>query len=414
MQFSRKSPRLDRRTLLAGLLSLSAGAPLSPAQADDFQAFVQALWPQAEAAGVSRETFERATADLTPDPGVVVKPKVQSEFTVSIPTYVGAAVTKARVEQGRALAKELAPVLRDVEKRYGVPGEVPLAVLAIESNFGAGTGGSDVLRVLATLAWKGHLTEKLKEEFVAALLMLQDGFPRSKLRGSWAGAMGMPQFLPSTYRKFAVRYAGDGTPDIWGSRQDAIASIASFLAGSGWVSGLSWGYETLVPETFDFANFDMDFAKFRSLGFTRPAGAALPASGAASLYLPTGAAGSGVFAHRQLGGRASIQYFGRLCAGGGRVGRPHRRPRHALKALAEGHAARHGGYRQNAAGAGAEGLLPRRAGRKAWPRHAQRHPRLAAQRGRLAGGRICDARGAGEASRRTMRATAIASARLRA
>ena len=291
MQFSRKSPRLDRRALLAGLLSLGAGAPLAPAQADDFQAFVQGLWPQAEAAGVSRETFERATADLTPDPGVVVKPKVQSEFTVSIPTYVGAAVTKARVEQGRALAKELAPVLRDVEKRYGVPGEVPLAILAIESNFGAGTGGSDVLRVLATLAWKGHLTEKLKEEFVAALLMLQDGFPRSKLRGSWAGAMGMPQFLPSTYRKFAVRYGGEGTPDIWGSRQDAIASIASFLAGYGWVSGLSWGYETLVPENFDYANFDMDFAKFRSLGFTRPAGAALPASGAASLYLPTGAAG---------------------------------------------------------------------------------------------------------------------------
>lgn len=291
MQFSSKSPRLDRRALLAGLLSLGAGAPLAPAQADDFQAFVQGLWPQAEAAGVSRETFERATADLTPDPGVVVKPKVQSEFTVSIPTYVGGAATKARVEQGRALAKELAPVLRDVEKRYGVPGEVPLAILAIESNFGAGTGGSDVLRVLATLAWKGHLTEKLKEEFVAALLMLQDGFPRSKLRGSWAGAMGMPQFLPSTYRKFAVRYAGEGTPDIWGSRQDAIASIASFLAGYGWVSALSWGYETLVPDNFDYANFDMDFAKFRSLGFTRPGAAELPASGAASLYLPTGAAG---------------------------------------------------------------------------------------------------------------------------
>ncbi len=291
MQFSRKSPGLDRRALLAGLWCLGASAPFAPAQADDFQAFVQGLWPQAEAAGVSRETFERATADLTPDPGVVVKPKVQSEFTVSIPTYVGAAATKARVERGRALAKELAPVLRDVEKRYGVPGEVPLAILAIESNFGAGTGGSDVLRVLATLAWKGHLTEKLKEEFVAALLMLQEGFPRSKLRGSWAGAMGMPQFLPSTYRKFAVRYGGEGTPDIWGSRQDAIASIASFLAGYGWVSGLSWGYETLVPENFDYANFDMDFANFRSLGFTRPEGAPLPASGAASLYLPAGAAG---------------------------------------------------------------------------------------------------------------------------
>jgi peptidoglycan lytic transglycosylase B len=291
MQFSSNRLRLDRRALLVGLLSLGAAGRPSLARAEDFQAFVQGLWPQAEAAGVSRETFERATADLAPDPGVVVKPKVQAEFTVSIPTYVGGAVTKARVERGRSLAKELAPVLHDVVKRFGVPGEVPLAILAIESNFGTATGGSDVLRVLATLAWKGHLTEKLKEEFVAALLMLQDGFPRSRLRGSWAGAMGMPQFLPSAYRKFAVRYSGEGTPDIWGSRQDALASIASFLSGSGWVSGLSWGYEALVPENFDYANFDMDFAKFRSLGFTRADGGALPASGAASLYLPTGAAG---------------------------------------------------------------------------------------------------------------------------
>ena len=291
MQFSSNRLRLDRRALLAGLLSLGAAGRPVLAQAEDFQAFVQSLWPQAEAAGVSRETFERATAELTPDPGVVVKPKVQSEFTVSIPTYVGGAVTKARVERGRSLKSELSPVLHDVEKRFGVPGEVPLAILAIESNFGTATGGSDVLRVLATLAWKGHLTEKLKEEFVAALLMLQDGFPRSRLRGSWAGAMGMPQFLPSTYRKFAVRYAGEGTPDIWGSRSDALASIASFLSGSGWVSGLSWGYETRVPENFDYATFDMDFAKFRSLGFARADGGALPASGAASLYLPTGAAG---------------------------------------------------------------------------------------------------------------------------
>ncbi len=291
MQFSSNSLRLDRRALLVGLLSLGAAGRRALAQAEDFQAFVQGLWPQAEAAGVSRETFERATAELAPDPGVVVKPKVQAEFTVSIPTYVAGAATKARVERGRSLVKELAPVLHDVEKRFGVPGEVPLAILAIESNFGTATGGSDVLRVLATLAWKGHLTEKLKEEFVAALLMLQNGFPRSRLRGSWAGAMGMPQFLPSTYRKFAVRYSGEGTPDIWGSRQDAFASIASFLSGSGWVSGLSWGYETLVPENFDYAHFDLDFAKFRSLGFTRADGGALPASGAASLYLPTGAAG---------------------------------------------------------------------------------------------------------------------------
>ncbi|ARN82052.1 lytic murein transglycosylase [Methylocystis bryophila] len=291
MQFLGNALQLDRRALLASFLYFGAAGRPALAQAEDFQAFLRSLWPQAEAAGVSRETFDGATAALTPDPGVVVKPKVQSEFTVSIPTYVAGAVTKARVERGRTLAKELSPVLHEVETRFEVPGEVPLAILAIESNFGTATGGSDVLRVLATLAWKGHLTEKLREEFVAALLMLQDGFPRAKLRGSWAGAMGMPQFLPSTYRKFAVRYTGEGPADIWSSRQDAIASIASFLHGSGWVAGLSWGYETRVPENFDYANFDLDFAKFRSLGFARPDGGALPASGAASLYLPTGAAG---------------------------------------------------------------------------------------------------------------------------
>lgn len=291
MQFLGNAPKLDRRALLAGFLWFGAAGRPARAQAEDFQAFVQSLWPQAEAAGVSRETFDGATAALAPDPGVVVKPKAQSEFTVAIPTYVAGAVTKARVERGRALSKELSPVLHEVATRFDVPGEIPLGILAIESNFGTATGGSDVLRVLATLAWKGHLTEKLREEFVAALLMLQDGFPRARLRGSWAGAMGMPQFLPSTYRKFAVRYKGEGAADIWSSRQDAIASIASFLHGSGWVPGLSWGYETRVPENFDYANFDMDFARFRSLGFTRSDGGALPASGAASLYLPTGAAG---------------------------------------------------------------------------------------------------------------------------
>ena len=318
MQFSRKSPRLDRRTLLAGLLSLGAGAPLAPAQADDFQAFVQALWPQAEAAGVSRETFERATADLTPDPGVVVKPKVQSEFTVSIPTYVGAAVTKARVEQGRALAKELAPVLRDVEKRYGVPGEVPLAILAIESNFGAGTGGSDVLRVLATLAWKGHLTEKLKEEFGAALLMLQDGFPRSKLRGSWAGAMGMPQFLPSTYRKFAVRYAGEGTPTSGAppGRDRLHRELPCWLRlGFGPLLGLR-NAGAGEPRLCEFRH---GFREVSQPGIYASGGGRVAGERRGEPYLPTGAAGAGVFAHRQLGSRASIQYFRRLCAGGAGV-----------------------------------------------------------------------------------------------
>ena len=293
MQISGKSDpslRLDRRALLRACLSLPclvAGA----AFADDFTAFVQSLWPAAQAAGVSRETFDAATKGLTLEPGVLSKPQTQAEFTVSIPAYVAGAATNGRVARGRALAAELVHMLRELERRYGVPGEILLAILGIESNFGTATGGADVLRVLATLAFKGHMTQKLSEEFAVALLLLQEGVPRHRLKGSWAGAMGMPQFMPSAYQKYAVSFAEGAAPDIWTSQPDALASIASFLKQSGWSAELPWGVEARIPEGFDFAAFDMDFAQFARLGFTSARGGALPAQGAASLYLPTGAAG---------------------------------------------------------------------------------------------------------------------------
>jgi membrane-bound lytic murein transglycosylase B len=291
MQEISKPARVDRRALLSGLLAALAVSPGVRAQSQSFQEFIQSLWPAAQAAGVSRETFDKATADLSPDPGVLVKPKAQSEFVVAIQTYLAGAVTKVRIARGRALAAELAPVLAGARSRTGVPGEMALAIMAVESNYGTATGGSDVLRVLATLAWKGHMAEKLSEEFVAALVMLERGTPRGRLRGSWAGAMGMPQFMPSAYLKHALAASGDGAADIWTSRADTIYSIASFLSNSGWNAALPWGVEVTLPAGYDFANFDMDFAQFRALGFAQANGAALPASGAASLYLPAGAEG---------------------------------------------------------------------------------------------------------------------------
>ena len=198
---------------------------------------------------------------------------------------------RVRVARGRALAGELTHMLRQIEQRDGVPGEILVAILAVESNFGTATGGADVLRVLATLAWKGHMTQKLSDEYVAGLVLLQQGIPRHRLRGSWAGAMGMPQFMPSAYLKFATSFAGDAAPDIWTSQPDALASIASFLHKSGWNPALPWGVETRLPQGFDFAAFDMDFSQFRALGFTAANGEALPAQGAASLYMPAGATG---------------------------------------------------------------------------------------------------------------------------
>jgi membrane-bound lytic murein transglycosylase B len=261
-------------------------------QEPGFFQFLQSLWPAAQSAGVSRELFDEAVSGLTPDPGVLAKPRRQAEFTISIPAYIAGAVTNGRIARGRAVAADLVGPLKRIEARSGVPTEILVAVLGVESNFGTGTGGADVLRVLATLAWKGARREIFADEFIAALVMMQKGFAsRARLRGSWAGAMGQPQFLPSAYLKFAESYSGDAAPDIWTSRADSLASIGNFLARSGWASTLPWGVEVTIPQRFDYAHFDLDFSQWRALDFVRSDGAALPANGAASLYLPAGASG---------------------------------------------------------------------------------------------------------------------------
>lgn len=285
---------IDRRRMLRGSARAFAGLALAggPASADTFEAFLQGLWPSAQSAGVSRETFDAAIAGLAPDPSVLAKPRAQAEFTISIPAYLAGAVTNSRVARGRAVAAELAGPLGRAQARHGVPSEIIVAILGVESNFGTAAGGADALRVLATLAWKGHRAETFVDEFIAALVMLQKGYAtRAQLRGSWAGAMGQPQFMPSAYLKYAESNDGAGAPDIWRSRGDSVASIANFLAKSGWVAGLPAVVEVRLPEGFDYAAFDLDFARWRQLGVARADGGALPSSGAASLYLPAGAGG---------------------------------------------------------------------------------------------------------------------------
>ncbi|MFO1102872.1 MAG: lytic murein transglycosylase [Methylocystis sp.] len=285
---------IDRRRMLGGFTRAFVAVWIARdcAQADTFEAFLQSLWPSAQAAGVSRETFDAAIAGLTPDPSVSAKPRAQAEFIVSIPAYLGGAVTNGRVSRGRAVAAELAGPLGRAQARHGVPSEIIVAILGVESNFGTAAGGADALRVLATLAWQGHRAETFIDEIVAALVMLEKGYAnRAQLRGSWAGAMGQPQFMPSAYLKFAESDEGGGAPDIWRSRADSVASIANFLAKSGWVAGLPAVIEVRLPEGFDYAAFDLDFARWRQIGVKRADGGALPASGAASLYLPAGASG---------------------------------------------------------------------------------------------------------------------------
>ena len=276
--------------LLVCLLAFATPARAASGDAA-FDAFVASAWPPAQAAGVSRETFARETAGLTPDPAIKAQPAKQGEFSLAMHSYIAQVVNARKVSIGRSRALSLSDTLANIEQRYGVPSEICLAIWGIESGYGPTQGGHDILRSVATLAVRKHRADFYRDEFVAALVLLQNGMPRENLTGSWAGAMGQPQFTPSSYLKFAVAYSGGGQADIWNSSADALASIANFLKGSGWNPAVPAVMEVTVPQDFDWKPVDLDLAQWRRLGFARADGEALPASGAASLFLPEGAAG---------------------------------------------------------------------------------------------------------------------------
>lgn len=281
------------RIVALAFVALLAALPARAQSGDaEFDAFVASTWPPAKAAGVSRETFARATAGLTPDPAIHARPAKQGEFSLPVHDYLAQVVTSARVTLGRSKAAGLAAQLAQIEQRFGVPAQICVAIWGVESAFGGGAGNSYVLRSFATLAARQHRADAFRDEFVAALVMLEKGYARREnLVGSWAGGMGQPQFLPSSYLKYAVAHAGDAPADIWRSAPDALASIANFLRESGWNPAVPALMEVIAPENFDWKPVDLDLSQWRRLGFRRADGKPLPASGAASLFLPEGAEG---------------------------------------------------------------------------------------------------------------------------
>jgi lytic murein transglycosylase len=231
-------------------------------------------------------------ADLAPDPSLIGMGARQSEFERTIKAYIDDAVSASRVLRGSEAAKRWSAQLRAVQRRYGVPQEIVVAVWGMETDFGRGMGDRDVIRSLATLAFARPDGESFRDECVAALVMLEKGdVTRARLRGSWAGAMGHPQFLPSAYLRYAVSYGGGGAPDIWTSVPDSLASIAHFLREQGWKPGHPWGFEVIVPASFDWRSLTGPFAGFAAKGFRKADGRPLPVSGDATLYLPAGARG---------------------------------------------------------------------------------------------------------------------------
>ena len=225
-----------------------------------FDAFLRSLAPQAQSLGVTPATFAAATRGLTPDltlPDLVIprrphKPGGQPEFVLTPGDYLKESRLAGLARHGRRLAVTHRATLARIEREIGVPGDVVLAIWGRETDFGRYRVQHDAIRVLATQAYLGRRKDQFREEFLLALKMLQEGHvKRADMRSSWAGAMGLTQFLPGDFYKYAVDFDGDGRRNIWTSVPDALASAARQLAGKGWRRGAPWAIEVKTPNDFD-------------------------------------------------------------------------------------------------------------------------------------------------------------------
>ncbi len=280
------------------VLALGSGNALGN-PADSFAAFLAALWPDAAAKGITRATFAAAFAGVTPDPGVMAAMRREPEYGKPFAAYLAGLVSPSRIAVGLRKSAQWADTLTAVEQKFGVDKTIFVSIWGVESSFGEAPQRWDVFRSLATLAQARFQHPYFRDELLSALKILQDAhIPRQQFVGSWAGAMGQSQFMPSSFLTYAVDFDGDGRPDIWRSVPDVLASIANYLRQSGWRPGLPWGFEVLLPPGFDYSKKSRGtFADFARRGLKRADGGALPdagtaeAAGTAILFFPSGAAG---------------------------------------------------------------------------------------------------------------------------
>lgn len=254
------------RSLTMLLLALAIASDLVLAAADGaepdpvFRTCLDGLAEPARKAGIDPEAFRRFTAQLEPDPSVLELLDAQPEFTTPIWDYLAAMVDQQRIDDGRAKLVEHADLLRRVEREYGVDPATVVAVWGVESDYGRITGKRPLLRSLSTLACAGRRQAFFRSELFAVLKLLQDGdLVDPEITGSWAGAFGQTQFMPSTYQRIAVDFDGDGRRDLVDSVPDALASTANYLKRAGWRTGHGWGFEVRLP-----AGFDLDRAGRRN------------------------------------------------------------------------------------------------------------------------------------------------------
>jgi len=304
-----------RRLVLAGVCGVAAGCTVSaspsaepprPGAAEatngveaaaargDFEQFLDGVRAEARRAGVSPATLQRAFAGLQPNQRVIELDRRQPEFTITWEQYRDQRLSPARIEAGRRAFAENRALLQAIEARFGVSPRAVVAIWGLETNYGGVTGSFNVVEALATLAWEGRRASFFRGELIAALRILDAGdVSVERMRGSYAGAMGHPQFMPTSFERLAVDFDGDGRRDIWDSRPDALGSIANYLARSGWRADEGWGREVVLPPGFDRTADHRTMRPLRdwvAMGVRRADGGQLPRSDMqAAVVTPGGA-----------------------------------------------------------------------------------------------------------------------------
>ena len=291
-------PRSVRRPALrAAALALVVSMAASLPAFADTASFVRSLWADAERNGVSRQVFETAFAGYSPSSKIMELTRKQPEFSQTVQQYVEKRITDAQAAKGRAMRQEWAQTLGGAQQRYGVQPEVVLAIWGMETNFGGFMGGNNTIHALATLTQNNYRTDFFRKELLTALRILTEGhISPNAMVGSWAGAMGHTQFMPTSFQRYAVDYNGDGRKDIWNSVPDALGSTANYLKSHGWRPGETWGYEIKLPQGFNFAQARQmekaPISQWQAMGITRVSGRDFPRPGdMARLYMPAGAKG---------------------------------------------------------------------------------------------------------------------------
>lgn len=279
-------------TTVFGLFTTNA---LAKEGANDFAVWLEDLAVEARASGISQQTLEATLAEIKgPLPKVIELDRNQPEFTQSLEDYVAARVSEQRVANGRKMMSRYPTWLGRVERKYDVQRRFIVALWGIETNYGEHTGSFPVIQSLATMAYDGRRSSYFRKELLEALHILDAGhISLNRMKGSWAGAMGQCQFMPSSFRRYAVDADNDGRIDIWNSVPDVLASAANYLKQAGWQDDQTWGRPVSLPGQFNFSLVGLEtrlpLSRWQSLGVRRSNGRALPRRNIdASLIMPDG------------------------------------------------------------------------------------------------------------------------------